>query len=72
METGYQKMVNEPDQEKRFADAREIIQALAEKTIVIPLFTVDMAFVAGPRVGSWDPVPGLNAFSGFETVTPAS
>jgi peptide/nickel transport system substrate-binding protein len=72
MEQGYTDMVNEPDRTKRFAYARQVIQALAEKTIVIPLFTVDMAFVAGPRVGSWDPTPGLNAFSGFETVTPAS
>jgi hypothetical protein len=30
-----------------------------------------MLFVAGPDIGGWDPIPGLNAFTRPETITPA-
>ncbi len=71
IEENYLKMVAEPNRDVRFAEARDIISALARDSIVLPLFTADMAFVAGPRIGEWNPIPGLNAFSGFETITPA-
>jgi peptide/nickel transport system substrate-binding protein len=71
IEQNYLKMVAEPNRDVRYAEAREIISTLARDSIVLPLFTANMAFVAGPRIGNWDPVPGLNAFSGFETITPA-
>jgi peptide/nickel transport system substrate-binding protein len=71
LEAGYEKIVAEPDREKRFAATRDMISALRNDSIVLPLFTADMVFVAGPRVGSWTPIPGLNAFSGFETITPS-
>lgn len=70
LEQGYEDIVTEPDRATRFEKTREMIAALKDDTIVITLFTADMLFAAGPRVGSWDPIPGLNAFSGFETITP--
>lgn len=71
IEENYLKMVAEPSRDVRFAEARDVVSALASDFIVLPLFTADMAFVAGPRINDWTPIPGLNAFSGFETVTPA-
>lgn len=71
LESGYEEIVGEQDRERRFEITREMISALQDDTIVISLFTADMVFVAGPGVGAWDPIPGLNAFSGFETITPA-
>lgn len=70
LEAGYEEIVAEPDRAERFAKTREMIGALKDDTIVVTLFSADMVFVAGPRVASWEPIPGLNAFSGFETITP--
>lgn len=69
LEEGYEAIVAEPDRDVRFAETREMISALKDDTIVITLFTADMLFAAGPRIGDWDPIPGLNAFSGFDTIT---
>lgn len=70
IDTGYPQMLNEPDVAKRYAIAKDIIKQLADNYVALSLFNVDLPFVAGPKVGSWDPVPGLDEVSGFETVKP--
>ena len=37
----------------------------------ISLFTVNMPFVMGPKIASWDPLPGLNSINGLESAKPA-
>jgi ABC-type transport system substrate-binding protein len=70
IDDGFSKMLVEPDVTKRYAIARGIIDALRKDYEAIPLFTFDLPFVAGPKVGSWTPIPGLDDMSGLYTVTP--
>lgn len=70
IDDGYAAMIAEPDRDARYALARNIIAALNEDTIAIPLLTVDLPFAVSSRVGDWSPVPGLDELTGTETVTP--
>jgi peptide/nickel transport system substrate-binding protein len=72
VDQGYDLMVAEFDQDARYAHARDIVEALAADTIAIPLFTANLPFAVSSRVGTWDPVPGLDELTGTETVTPAN
>jgi hypothetical protein len=38
----------------------------------VPLFTVNMPFVMGPRVKDWEPRPGMNYINNLEGAQPAS
>jgi hypothetical protein len=46
------------------------ISDLRDTETLLTLYNVDMLFVGGPDVGGWDPIPGLNAFTRPETITP--
>jgi peptide/nickel transport system substrate-binding protein len=70
IDDGFQRGMAEPDDDKRDAITRDIIAALRDDYIVLTLFTVDLPFIVGPRVGDWKPVPGLDEMTGLETVTP--
>jgi ABC-type transport system substrate-binding protein len=70
IDEGYDAMLVEPDEDKRFEIARDVIAALRDDTIAISLFTTDLPFVVGPKVGTWDPIPGLDELTGLETITP--
>jgi peptide/nickel transport system substrate-binding protein len=65
------RMAGEVERADRQAIGRGVIDTLREDTLLITLFTADLPIVVGPRVGDWDPVPGLDELTSFETVTPA-
>jgi peptide/nickel transport system substrate-binding protein len=69
IDEGYVALSNEPDQDRRFAIARGVIEDIRELYQPLSLFTVGMPFVLGPDVESWEPLPGLNSINGLETVT---
>jgi peptide/nickel transport system substrate-binding protein len=69
IDDGYNRISVEPDQAKRFAIAREVLTALRDDVQPITLFTVNMPFVLGSRVASWDPIAGLNSINSLETIT---
>jgi peptide/nickel transport system substrate-binding protein len=71
IEDGYDKSAVELDPAKRWQIARDVITELRDTQTLLSLFNVDMLFVAGPDIGGWDPIPGLNAFTRPETITPA-
>ncbi len=68
IDRGFAEMTVEQDRDKRYAIARDVIDALRSDLIAIPLFTVDLPFVVGPQIGEWAPVPGLDEMTGLETV----
>jgi peptide/nickel transport system substrate-binding protein len=70
IDKGYRSMIVEPDREKRYEMAREVIAALRDDMTAIPIATVDLPFVVGPRIGTWTPIPGLDEMTGLETVRP--
>lgn len=71
VDEGYPKLAAEPDLQKRFAIARDVITGLRTEEEVLSLFTANMPFVVGPRVGSWDPLPGYKGISSLDTAVPA-
>jgi ABC-type transport system substrate-binding protein len=71
-ETDYARISQETNLSERFAIARETITHMRDNVHPISLFTVNELFVAGPKVGSWDPIPGMNVMSRLETVLPAN
>jgi peptide/nickel transport system substrate-binding protein len=70
IDDGFQRGMAEPDDDKRDAITRDIISALRDDYIALTLFTVDLPFIVGPKIGDWKPVPGLDEMTGLETVTP--
>jgi peptide/nickel transport system substrate-binding protein len=71
IDNGYNQSSAEPDYAKRFAIASDVIGKLRDFYSPISLFDVNMPFVMGPKVASWDPLPGLNSINGLETAKPA-
>jgi peptide/nickel transport system substrate-binding protein len=71
IEEAYPKMIAEADPAKRYAIARSIGDALREDGHPIPLYGYKYGWVAGPRVGDYTPLPGVNDFGAAETVTKA-
>jgi peptide/nickel transport system substrate-binding protein len=71
IDKGYEQSSAEPDYAKRFAIARDVIGKLRDFYSPISLFDVNMPFVMGPKIASWDPLPGLNSINGLETAKPA-
>lgn len=71
IDKGYDALSVEPDVDKRFATARDVIAQMRDLYQPLTLFTVNMPFVLGPKVGSWSPLPGLNSINSLETATPA-
>jgi peptide/nickel transport system substrate-binding protein len=71
IDKGYDALSVEPDADKRFAEARKVIGEMRDLYQPLSLFTVNMPFVVGPKVASWDPLPGLNSINGLETAKPA-
>lgn len=72
IDDGYAALTTEPDEAKRWEIVRGIISQLRDETIVIPLFTANLPFVMGPKVGSWEPTPGDKEMNSLETVTKAN
>jgi peptide/nickel transport system substrate-binding protein len=70
IDENYSKMIVEPDVDKRFQMARDVISALRDDYIALTLFTADLPFIVGPEVGDWEPIPGLDEMTGLDTVTP--
>ncbi len=70
IDDGFQRGMAEPDKDKRDAITRDIISALRDDYVALTLFTVDLPFIVGPKIGDWKPVPGLDEMTGLETVTP--
>jgi len=71
IEDGYDQSAVELDPAKRWQIARDVITKLRDDYSLLTLYNVDMLFVAGPKVGGWEAIPGLNAFTRPETITPA-
>jgi peptide/nickel transport system substrate-binding protein len=69
IDEGYDKMIAELDRDRRYGIARDIIAALRSDGTAITMFTVNLPFIVGPQIDAWDPVPGLDEMTGFETVT---
>lgn len=72
IDDAYNRMLVEPDSAKRWAIYREAQTKLRDNMSAIPLFTVNVQLVSGPKVGSWDLVPVQNMVNSLETVKPAS
>jgi peptide/nickel transport system substrate-binding protein len=66
----YDDLSSEADLDKRYEIARQMIQHLLDETRVIPLFVHGTPYVAGPRVGGWTPIPGLDQINSLDTITP--
>jgi ABC-type transport system substrate-binding protein len=66
----FQKLNAEPDKAKRYALARELASHFITEMRAIPLFTMGIPYVVGPRVANWTPVPSWDQISGLETATP--
>jgi peptide/nickel transport system substrate-binding protein len=71
IDEGYKKITTEVDPEKRWQDVRDIVTALRNDVVLIPLFDADLPFVVSSRVGDWTPTPGDKDMNSLETVTPA-
>ena len=71
IDKGYEALSVEPDKDKRFATARDVLTQMRDLYQPLSLFTVNMPFVLGPKVASWSPLPGLNSINGLETAKPA-
>jgi peptide/nickel transport system substrate-binding protein len=71
IDDGYKTITTEVDPEKRWQAVRDIITALRNDMVLIPLFDADLPFVVGPRVGGWSPTPGDKDMNSLETVTPS-
>ncbi len=71
IDKGYEALSVEPDKDKRFAIARDVLTQMRDLYQPLSLFTVNMPFVLGPKVASWSPLPGLNSINGLETAKPA-
>lgn len=69
IDEGHDLMIAEPDATQRYEYARDVIASLREDSIALTMFTAGFPFVAGPRIGEWDPVPVLDEMSGLETIT---
>jgi peptide/nickel transport system substrate-binding protein len=72
LDDGYEAMLKEPDAEKRWQIYRDVQKSMIDDMDAIPLFSVNVQLVSGPKVGSWDVVPVQNMVNGLETVKPAS
>lgn len=70
IEDGYKATSTELDPAKRWQIARDVITKMRDDYSMLTLYDVDMLFVAGPTIGGWDPIPGLNAFTRPETLKP--
>ena len=71
IDEAYESMALEADLDARFAIARDLIATLRDEVIGIPLFASDSLFMAGPRVGSYDPMPGIKDMYNLDTIQPA-
>jgi peptide/nickel transport system substrate-binding protein len=71
IDKGYDALSVEPDKDKRFGIARDVIAEMRDLNQPLTLFTVNMPFVLGPKVASWSPLPGLNSINSLETAKPA-
>lgn len=67
-----QGMRTQPDETLRYQIARDLITTLREDGAPINLYTADYPWIAGPKVGDWNPIPRLNLLNSVETVTPAN
>lgn len=65
----YPELVSELDQSRKYEVAKQMIEAYRDDISAITLFTADMLFVASQDIATWEPLPGLNTPSRFETVT---
>jgi peptide/nickel transport system substrate-binding protein len=72
IDQAYEQMSKEVDYDARLKIAHDLIAKLRDEVAVVPLFTVNMPFVMGPRVKSWDPRPGMNYMNNLEGAQPAS
>ena len=64
-------MRTEPDEAARYTIVRQLVTTLRNDGAPINLYTADYPWFLGPRIGSWDPYPRLNALAAMETVTAA-
>ena len=65
----YPEIVSTLDPARKYEISKEMTQAYRDDLSAITLFTADMLFVASPEIATWEPLPGLNTPSRFETVT---
>jgi peptide/nickel transport system substrate-binding protein len=70
IEAANEALIAEADAEARTAIGLEMIDSLIERLPLLPLFTVNTSWVAGERVGSWDPIVGSSLLNSVETITP--
>lgn len=66
--TAYRKAQTTDD---KMAIIRDMLTKLRDDVAMIPLYDVDLPVLVGPKVGSWDPVPGDKEPNALNTVTHA-
>jgi peptide/nickel transport system substrate-binding protein len=66
----YPKMAEEPDQEKRYEIAREILTDMINDTAAISLFNAHRPIIVGPKIADWQPTPGDPELNSLETAAP--
>lgn len=62
---------SQPDQQKRFAAAKQVGTALIQDTAGIPFAGVNNAFVVGAKFGGWQPITGFGELHNLEDIQPA-
>ena len=70
IQDGLQRVLVEPDFRKRWNIGVEVLDALRADVVALPLFSIDMPFVVGSKVGSWTPLAGVKDFTELDTVRP--
>lgn len=67
---GFPKLIAESDVAKRAEITRGMLSAVLENYRAMPLFSVNLIYIASPKIGSWTPTLGYNKLSGLATLTP--
>jgi peptide/nickel transport system substrate-binding protein len=70
IQQAYDAMNAEPDAAKRYAISRDLVVKLHDDVMPINLFAFRYPWVAGPKIGAYTPIPGVNILNAVESIKP--
>lgn len=70
IDENYPRLAEEPDEDKRYEIAREILGDLRSDIAAITLFNADRPVIVGPKIKEWNPTPGDPELNSLDTAQP--
>ena len=70
IDENYPRLAEEPNEEKRYEIAREILTDLRNDVAAITLFNADRPVIVGPKIKEWHPTPGDPELNSLDTAKP--